>query len=65
MMISGGPWPVYSYAMLVPSVDLTCRIVWPFLSRGLIAACCPARIGPERAGRQDRRKGNQGSHRHE
>jgi len=34
-------------------------------ARGLIAACCPARIDPERAGRQDRRKGNQGSHRHE
>jgi len=34
-------------------------------ARGLIAACCPARIDPERACRQDRRKGNQGSHRHE
>ena len=26
-------------------------------ARGLIAACCPARIDPERADRQDRRKG--------
>jgi len=33
--------------------------------RGLIAARCPARIDPSRAGHQDRRKGNQGSHCHE
>jgi predicted ATPase/class 3 adenylate cyclase len=34
-------------------------------ARGLIAACCPAWIDPERAGRQDRRRGNRGSHRRE